>query len=574
MKTRNIFLLALTALFTASCHSWDAPADGAGMDSYGNKNIQGTNIKKISEIKKLYKTEINGNSLAEVTTAMQIQGIIIGNDEGSNLYKQLYIKDETGALCLSIDKSGLYTSANVGQCVMVDLLGLYIGGYGKQGQVGVYYLDPTKENPTPSVGRMSRYVWDNHYKLIPPIAGLDTNPEEQKFSLVPLDIEENCGKLVTLKGVEFKDADGTAVYAPNDGSVTLMGGCANRPIKNFSNMLVRTSTYAKFAQVKLPTGRVDITGIASRYNDAWQIMMRTPDDIRPTTLADNDLPPVTEATGSGTQADPFNVIGAFNYVKDLKSGGITEKDVYIKGFVCKVDKSSFNSQYGNIDYYISDDADGLSSCFYVYRGLGLNKSKFTSADDIKIGDEVVVTGKITNYNGTIEYQSNSTNKNWLVSIKKAPDPSYYSADFTNGQGDFIIDNKEIGSLTSVWNADSKGYMKASAYVSSKNNAAESWLVSPSFSLKAAATPVMTFTNACNFINSGTITDHIKVMVYDGANWSEATISNLPDGKSWTFVDSTVDLKSVAGKEGVKIAFKYVSTTEIAPTWEIKTVSIK
>lgn len=85
---------------------------------------------------------------------------------------------------------------------------------------------------------------------------------------------------------------------------------------------------------------------------------------------------------------------------------------------------------------------------------------------------------------------------------------------------------------------------------------------------------MTFNNAVNYVNSGTITDFIKVMVYDGANWAEATVTNLPDGKSWTFVDSTVDLKAYAGKEKVKIAFRYISTTEIAPTWEIKNVSVK
>ena len=34
------------------------------------------------------------------------------------------------------------------------------------------------------------------------------------------------------------------------------------------------------------------------------------------------------------------------------------------------------------------------------------------------------------------------------------------------------------------------------------------------------------------------------------------------------------LKAYAGKENVKVAFKYVSTSAVAPTWEIKTVIIK
>lgn len=147
--------------------------------------------------------------------------------------------------------------------------------------------------------------------------------------------------------------------------------------------------------------------------------------------------------------------------------------------------------------------------------------------------------------------------------------------FDAGKGNFTIEDKSIGEgISYVWYEDTKNkYMKASAYKGSCI-AAESWLISPAFNLKNVAAPVMTFNNACNQVKGGTITDHIKVMVYDGANWTEATISNMPDGKSWTWVDSTVDLKSVAGKTGVKVAFKYVSTTAFAPTWEIKTVSVK
>ena len=575
MKTKKYFLFALAVLgLTTSCMKgdWDAPSKEDGMVSYGNQDIKATNLKTIAELKQLYAAEISSNTPKQVTQPMQIQGVVTGNDVGGNIYNSLYIQDNTGAIVISIGQGGLYGQFAEGNSVLIELNGLYVGGYGKQPQIGTIYNDPKKAEPVPQVGRMTRYLWNDHYKLIDPISGLEAKPLEVKFSLMPLNIEEYCGRLITLKGVELKDADGVAVFAPSDGSVSLTANCANRPIKNFSNVLVRTSTYADFAKTVIPTGRVDITGVASRYNDAWQIMMRTADDIKP--AATTDLPPVTEAKGNGTQSSPYNVIGAFNAVKDLKSGAITDKDIYIKGYIVQVDKSSFSSQYGNIDYYISDDVEGLSSCFYVYRGLGLNKAKFASADDIQIGDEVVVCGKITNYNGTIEYQNNSQNKNWLVSINKPSTPSFFETDFASGQGSFTIDNKNIGTLTSIWNADSKGYMKASAFVSNTNNAAESWLISPDFSLKDATAPVMTFNNACNFIKTGTITDHIKIMVYDGTNWAEATIANLPDGASWTFVDSTVDLTAYAGKENVKVAFKYVSTTEVAPTWEIKTVSIK
>lgn len=577
MKTKKYILFALAVLgLTTSCMKgdWDTPSIESGMTSYGNQDIKPTNLMTIAQLKQQFAAEISGDSLKQVTKPMQIQGVVTGNDVGGNIYNSLYLQDNTGAIVISIGQGGLYGPLGVGQSILIELNGLYVGGYGKQPQIGTIYTDPKKADPKPQVGRMTRLMWNDHYKLIDPIPGLEVKPLEVKLSLVPLNIEEYCGRLITLKGVELKDADGTAVFAPTDGSVELTANCANRPVKNFSNMLLRTSSYADFANAVMPTGRVDITGVASRYNDAWQIMMRTIDDIKAADPS-TGLPPVTEPQGSGTKTDPYNVVGAFNAVKDLKSGKNTEKDIYIKGIIVKIDKSSF-SDYGNINYYISDDPDGLSSCFYIYRGLGLNKAKFKSADDIQIGDEVVVAGIITNFRGTIEYQSDpgSGIQSWLVSNNKPVTPSFFEASFESGKGDFTIDDKDIGSLTSVWNADNKGYMKASAFVSNTNNAAESWLVSPEFSLKDATAPVMTFNNACNYVKTGTITDHIKVMVYDGANWTEATIVNLPDGASWTFVDSTVDLKNYAGKEKVKIAFKYVSTTAVAPTWEIKTVSIK
>lgn len=422
MKTKKYILFALAVLgLTTSCMKgdWDAPSIESGMVAFGNQDIKVTNLMTIAELKAKYATEISSNSLAEVTKPTQIQGVVTGNDVGGNIYNSLYIQDNTGAIVLSIGQGGLYGPLPIGNSVLIELNGLYVGGYGKQPQIGTTYTDPKKEGATPQVGRMTRYTWNEHYKLIDSIPGLKANPFEQKFSLMPLDIEQFCGQLVTLKGVELKDADGTAVFAPSDGSVELTANCANRPIKNFSTLLLRTSKFADFANVTIPTGRVDITGVASRYNDAWQIMMRTAEDIKSSTMT--ELPPVTEPIGSGTQSLPYNVIGAFNAVKNLKSGEITDKDIYIKGYVVKVDKSSFSSDYGNIDYYISDDVEGLSSCFYIYRGLGLNKKKFASADDVQIGDEVVVCGKITNFRGTIEYQNNNQNKNWLVSIKKSSD---------------------------------------------------------------------------------------------------------------------------------------------------------
>jgi DNA/RNA endonuclease YhcR with UshA esterase domain len=102
-----------------------------------------------------------------------------------------------------------------------------------------------------------------------------------------LDLEKDCGKLVTLVGVKMKDADGKNTFAPSDGSAKLVGGCVNREINGMSDVVVRTSTYAKFANKIMPTEKINITGIASRYNNTWQIMPRTLDDITMTTGKEN-----------------------------------------------------------------------------------------------------------------------------------------------------------------------------------------------------------------------------------------------------------------------------------------------
>ena len=419
MKTSKYILFALAVLgLTTSCQDgdWDAPATENSIESYGNKYIQATNLKTIAELKELYKNEINNNSLKEVKTPLQIKGIVTGNDEGGNIYNSLYIQDNTGAIAISVGQGGLFGPFAVGQPVIVELQGLYVGGYGKQPQIGTTYTNPNKEGATPQVGRMSRYIWQNHYRLLLPddelVIGLLVTPIEVKWNFNILDLAQDCAKLITLKGVTLAEADGKAVFAPNDGSVSLTANCANRVISGVSNVVLRTSTYADFANQIMPTERVDITGIATRYNDVWQLLMRTEADI---VKSNTEAPPVAEPKGSGTEADPFNVAGVTKYTKGLaadKESGV----IYAKGIITTVSEIDLTGTYGNATYLISDRADGATGTFQIYRGFGLNGQKFNApgATIIKAGDEVLIKGKVINYKGnTLQFAQGST----ILSIK-------------------------------------------------------------------------------------------------------------------------------------------------------------
>ena len=417
MKTKKYILFALAVLgLTTSCMKgdWDAPSPEDGMASYGNQNIKATNLKTIAEVKALYANEINNNSLAQVTQAMQIQGIVTGNDVGGNIYNSLYIQDNTGAIAISVGQGGLYGAFSVGQTVLIELNGLYIGGYGKQPQLGTTYTNPNKEGATPQVGRMTRYTWAEHYKLVPAVAGLMIEPLEVKYNLNSLDIAKDCGKLITLKGVTLAEADGKAVFAPTDGSVTLTANCANRTIKGVSNVVLRTSTYADFANYPMPTGRVDITGVATRYNDTWQFLMRSINDIKATSLAPDDVPPTATPKGSGTLADPYNVAAVAAYTSSVEADK-QSGEVYTVGIITKVSDIDLTGTYGNASYLISDTADGATGTFSIYRGYGLNGEKFNKegATIIKEGMKVVIKGKVVNYKGnTPQYAQGST----IVSI--------------------------------------------------------------------------------------------------------------------------------------------------------------
>ena len=276
MKIKKYILFALTALLAVSCHdngNWDAVDPAVGMSSYGNQNLTVSNLKTIAEVKAMYATEIAYGGLKQVTEYMQIQGIVVGNDEGGNIYQTLYIQDATGAIKISIEQSGLYGPFAVGQGVLIELQGLYVGGYGKLPQIGTIYENP--KNGNIQTGRMSRYLWQQHYKLID-IPGLSPTPIVVT-NMNQLDLDKDCGKLITLKGVEISVADGKEVYAPSGtGSTTV-----SRSIKGMSNVILYTSTFADFANSIMPTGKLDITGIASRYNSTWQIQIRTEDDVKP-----------------------------------------------------------------------------------------------------------------------------------------------------------------------------------------------------------------------------------------------------------------------------------------------------
>ena len=133
------------------------------------------------------------------------------------------------------------------------------------------------------------------------------------------------------------------------------------------------------------------------------------------TAGGGDTPQPGEAKGSGTLDDPFNPVAANNYATSLGSDVKSDKDVYVKGKISRV-AEKYGTQFGNATFYISEDGS-QSNEFYVFRALYLNNEKYASGDNINVGDEVIVCGKVVNYKGNTP--ETVQNEAYLYSLNSA-----------------------------------------------------------------------------------------------------------------------------------------------------------
>lgn len=109
-----------------------------------------------------------------------------------------------------------------------------------------------------------------------------------------------------------------------------------------------------------------------------------------------DTPTPGEAKGDGTQTNPYNAAGANKAASALTADG-KQENVYVSGIISKI--GEINTSYGNATYYISEDGTTTSEQFEIYRGYYTNGDKFTSADQLKVGQKVTVLGTLVNYMG-------------------------------------------------------------------------------------------------------------------------------------------------------------------------------
>lgn len=276
----SILSLALTATLCA-CQDGGYPDmdDVRPQSAYGCDTITEHHVVTLAQLRAMpkYKNILKQyRDYKRVTDDLQLLVRVTGNDIGGNIYNKVAVQDENGdAIFVCVYSGGMFSYLPVGQQLLINLRDLYIGTYGYQPQIGTPY---TTSSGNTYPGRMDPNLWQRHFKLV-------GTPDPEAANIQPIeftdDVRKNldayAGRLMRISRTQITDADGTATWAPENGSdFSISRSLAGYP----STVVVYTSTSAKFAAEPMPTGNVSVTGIFSRYNKTWQIQLRTADDVK------------------------------------------------------------------------------------------------------------------------------------------------------------------------------------------------------------------------------------------------------------------------------------------------------
>lgn len=240
---------------------------------FGNEEI-GEATYTISELKRKYLSTINNNSVQEIFEDIIIEGVVVANDESGNIYKQIIINDSTGAIVVSIDDAELYLKHARGQRVRLDCKGLHIGGYGKMAIICAedgFYDVPI---------RLNKYIYSHHVRIIrhPDLTQPEMTPTVINESFFTTENLNNLATYVRLENVKITEADGIELWAPEEKSNS--NNIVERSIKiGNAKVILRISTYANFANDVIPTGKLNINAVMTRYNNYWELAISHTADI-------------------------------------------------------------------------------------------------------------------------------------------------------------------------------------------------------------------------------------------------------------------------------------------------------
>ncbi|MES2573392.1 MAG: DUF5689 domain-containing protein [Bacteroidota bacterium] len=236
------------------------------------------NLTKTKEVTDIYTVAINPvatkpSVIPNTPTYTEddiIEAYVISSDEGGNFFKSMYFQPTDGSkgFNLSIDETNLYTkNFQLGKKVFLRLKGLAYANPSNLGRGLIFGAPPTEEY---DVDRLPNLTYKNYL-----ISSCNIISEDEIVKHLTLDQALNdtyLNTLVEIEDVQFKTD--CASYSQPDFDTSLK-------ITNGTKTLdLRTSRYANFASHTVPSGRGTIRGVLAKYNNGYQMIIRTPRDVK------------------------------------------------------------------------------------------------------------------------------------------------------------------------------------------------------------------------------------------------------------------------------------------------------
>lgn len=294
----SLILFALLITATACIEKFDTPPDNTPFET-------GT-IVSISQVKELYDDELQKDwfdrSPVEISNDWAIAGLVTGSDKkDGNLYKEGYIEDATSGILLKFESTGGFY---LGDSVIINIMGLYLGDYGDFVQMGgVPYTDAS--------GNLRVSGFNKDKQMIKISVGNTTPPTLATIS--EIESGDFLGKLVKLDDVQFSGGDIGKTYANN---VSDPPQSMNRYLEDCdgNSIIVRSSGYSTFAGDPLPEGNGSITGIVTKFNTDLQIVIR---DISEVDMTGERCAQVLGTLGSPveTLSEDFESFGDYDNIE-------------------------------------------------------------------------------------------------------------------------------------------------------------------------------------------------------------------------------------------------------------------
>jgi hypothetical protein len=519
-----------------------------------------------------FKTKYNTN-FAEVTTSDTITGIITANDISGNLYKQIFIEDETGGLLVAIDRNSLHNDLRIGQRIYIETKGLYMGKYGGLPQLGYRYS--RNNDGVYTIGQMPWELTKKHLFR-------DDYPDPE--AVVPTVIDynqfnaDNYSRLVKLEGVFFDNAGDIFSYPTADGGVQTIDRTIRFAADNSKTIIGRMSSAANFAAQTIPSGVGSVTGILTVFNTTVQFLIR---DI-------TDLDFEENPDGWGLENSPWSVSYALQNQDTQKNGwvygfivGSIQPGVNESNPITSNEQLAFEAPFIMDNYLViaqSADETNWENCLVVNLPSGSVMRTVLNLRDneANLGKEVSLRGSLETILGA-------------AGVRVA---NGSAADFKfGGTGEIILEapfKTTLAPFTAVsvtgsqgWVLDPYEYAKMTGYVNPNNFENEDWLISPAINLTDFDAAHVTFEHVSRYGNNSL---HFTLWVssdYTGgspttATWTQIPIANYSSGSSWTDWTNSGNLNipsDFTAKNNVYVALKYISTSSQAGTWEVRNLKV-